>query len=110
MMAMMDNRKKAKDSAKKRPAACMKKPAGCAHVKHAIPTYDKKCRLVIPTAHGTLNYRGGRIYTIWGQRKFRAIKDLKKPSKEKITKWDKAKPSKEEWTNTVKAVDAYWDK
>ena len=91
----------------KRPAGAvtMKKPAAAVSpggmVKHTPP---------MPTAHGSLGYRAGRVYTIWGQRKFRAIKDVKTPSKEKILKWAGKAPTKKEWQSALTAVDDYWDK
>ena len=113
MLDAMHNR----SIAKKKPAAAVqKKPAAAGSgpaikkTKAEIPTYTRKQKLKIPVAHGSLNYRGGRIYTIWGQRKFRAIKDINVPSKEKVVKWSKAKPSSDEWAVTVKSVDEYWDK
>ena len=91
---------------KKKPAAAAvgKKPAA------DIPSFPKKGKLPLPSCHGSINYRGGRIYTIWGQKKFRAIKDLKVPSKEKVVKWSKAKPTGGEWSTALSSVDQYWDK
>ena len=83
---------------KKRPAAAVS-PGGM--VKHTPP---------MPTAHSSLGYRAGRVYTIWGQRKFRAIKDVKTPSKEKILKWAGKTPTKKGWQSALTAVDDYWDK
>ena len=106
MMDAMDNR----IEVKKRPSAVSKKPAGCVKVKTEIQTIaNKTSKVPIPTKHGSLSYRGGRIYTIRGQKKFRAIKDLARPSQEKMIKWKHGAPAKNEWTEALKSVDSYWD-
>ena len=106
--AVLSRKEKAKAKRlAKRPAGAvkMKKPAAAVSpggmVKHTPP---------MPTAHSSLGYRAGRVYTIWGQRKFRAIKDVKTPSKEKILKWAGKTPTKKEWQSALTAVDDYWDK
>ena len=101
MMSALENRVHMKKPAA---AAVRKKPAA------DIPSFPKKGKLPLPSCHGSINYRGGRIYTIWGQKKFRAIKDLKVPSKEKVVKWSKAKPTGGEWSTALSSVDQYWGK
>jgi hypothetical protein len=60
------------------------------------------------TTQSSVAYKGGRIYTQWDKQKFRAIKDVKIPSKEKHLKWKSATPTKQEWDACVTSVDEYW--
>lgn len=117
MMNAMQNRskEKAEEKAMKRPssAAVCKRPASAIasgkHVKRDVAEYQNKCKLPMLSDHGSVKYRGGKIYCIWGHNKYRTIKDLQRPSQEKQAKWSSDKPSKAEWDEAVTAIDEYWD-
>ena len=45
------------------------------------------------------------VYTVWGKRKFRVIKNIAKPRREAILTWAAEVPTKKEWTSALNHVD-----
>ena len=98
---------------KKHGSAVMKKPGSATPSKASSAIkrpagFAGSSKPSMPTSHGSVDYKGGKIYTQWAKKKFRAIKDVMIPSKEKHLKWKSAKPTKEEWDTCVNSVDDYW--
>jgi hypothetical protein len=101
------------DVMKKPGSNVMKKPASATPSKASSAVKRPACfagasKPKMPTTHSSVAYKGGRIYTQWAKKKFRAIKDVKIPSKEKHLKWKSATPTKQEWDACVTSVDEYW--
>ena len=85
-MAKRDAAKKKRDAAKKN-LKVRKKPS-CARAASTRSASSAATELAPgkkpprPTCHGSTNWKKGRIYTLWLKRRFRIIKNVKKPSKE----------------------------
>jgi hypothetical protein len=96
-------------------SAVMKRPGSATPSKASSAVKRPSCfagspKPKMPTSHSSVAYKGGRIYTQWAKKKFRAIKDTLIPSKEKHLKWKSATPTKLEWNSCIESVDEYWSK
>ena len=58
--------------------------------------------------HGTVKFRGGRIYRSDAKKKFRATLNDEAPSREKTIKWSGDHPTQHEWSVVVSSIDEYW--
>eukprot|EP00973_Karenia_brevis_P089416 12397643-Karenia_brevis.AAC.1 len=88
MYAAMEKRNALKAETKRQEAnAIKKKPAA------AVVEYDIKNKPSCPTEHGSTYYNSGKIYTHMGNKKFRVIRDVKKPSTERQISWEESKPT-----------------